>query len=144
MEEILKIENLSKRFPGVLAVDNVSFGLRHGEILALVGENGAGKSTLTGMLGGILDPDHGRIIVIGKTVSFQSSNAAIAEGISMVFQELSLVGTLSVAENIFANRHPVGPINNIRWRRLYRETRDLLRSFKLDLDPMVLGQAEEG
>jgi ABC-type sugar transport system ATPase subunit len=137
MEEILKIENLSKRFPGVLAVDNVSFGLRHGEILALVGENGAGKSTLTGMLGGILDPDHGHIILKGKTVSFQSSNDAIAEGISMVFQELSLVGTLSVAENIFANRHPVGPINNIRWRRLYRETRDLLRSFKLDLDPMV-------
>jgi ABC-type sugar transport system ATPase subunit len=137
MEKILKIENLSKRFPGVLAVDNVSFGLRQGEILALVGENGAGKSTLTGMLGGVLGPDHGHIILKGKTVSFQSSNDAIAEGISMVFQELSLVSTLSVAENIFANRHPVGPINNIRWRRLYRETRDLLRSFKLDLDPMV-------
>ena len=137
MEEILKIENLSKRFPGVLAVDNVSFGLRQGEILALVGENGAGKSTLTGMLGGVLSPDYGRITLKGKAVSFQSSHDAIAAGISMVFQELSLVGTLSVAENIFANRQPVGPINNIRWRRLYRETRDLLRSFKLDLDPMV-------
>jgi len=137
MEEILKIENLSKRFPGVLAVDNVSFSLRKGEILSLVGENGAGKSTLTSMLGGVLAPNRGRIILNGKTISFQSSHDAIAEGISMVFQELSLVGTLSVAENIFANRHPVGPINNIRWRRLYRETRDLLRSFKLDLDPMV-------
>jgi ABC-type sugar transport system ATPase subunit len=138
MEEILKVENLSKRFPGVLAVDNVSFGLRKGEILALVGENGAGKSTLTSMLGGVLSPDYGRIFLKGKAVYFQSSHDAIAEGISMVFQELSLVSTLSVAENIFANRHPVGPINNIRWRRLYRETRDLLRNFKLDLDPMVL------
>ena len=137
MEEILKIENLSKRFPGVRAVDNVSFGLRKGEILALVGENGAGKSTLTSTLGGVLSPDSGRITLKGKPVFFQSSHDAIAAGISMVFQELSLVGTLSVAENIFANRHPVGPINNIRWRRLYRETSDLLRSFKLDLDPMV-------
>jgi len=138
MDEILKIENLSKRFPGVLAVDNVSFSLSEGEILALVGENGAGKSTLTSMLGGVLAPDRGRMTLNGKTISFQSSHDAIAEGISMVFQELSLVGTLSVAENIFANRHPVGPINNTRWRRLYRETRHLLRSFKLDLDPMVL------
>ena len=137
MAEILKVENLSKRFPGVLAVDNVSFDLRKGEILALVGENGAGKSTLTGMLAGVLSPDDGRITLKGKDVFFQSSQDAIAEGISMVFQELSLVGTLSVAENIFANRHPVGPINNIRWRRLYRETGDLLRSFKLDLDPMM-------
>jgi ABC-type sugar transport system ATPase subunit len=137
MAEILKVENLSKRFPGVLAVDNVSFDLRKGEILALVGENGAGKSTLTGMLAGVLGPDDGRITLKGKDVFFQSSHDAIAEGISMVFQELSLVGTLSVAENIFANRHPVGPLNNIRWRRLYRETRDLLRSFKLDLDPMM-------
>ena len=138
MEEILKTENLSKSFPGVLAVDNVSFSLQEGEILALVGENGAGKSTLTNMLGGVLSSDHGRIILEGKAVSFQSSHDAIREGISMVFQELSLVGNLAVAENIFANRHPVGPVNNIRWRELYRETEDLLRRFNLDLDPMVL------
>ncbi len=138
MEEMLKTENLSKSFPGVLAVDKVSFSLREGEILALVGENGAGKSTLTNMLGGVLSPDHGGIILEGKTVSFQSSHDAIREGINMVFQELSLVGSLSVAENVFANRHPVGPVNNIRWRELYRETKDLLRRFNLDLDPMAL------
>ena len=136
-EQILKTENLSKSFPGVLAVDKVNFGLQKGEILALVGENGAGKSTLTGMLGGVLSPDHGRIILNGEAVSFQSSHDAIGEGISMVFQELSLVGNLSVAENIFANRHPVGPLNNVRWRRLYRETGDLLRRFNLDIDPVV-------
>ncbi|UCE55565.1 MAG: sugar ABC transporter ATP-binding protein [Desulfobacterales bacterium] len=138
MEKILKTENISKSFPGVLAVDNVSFGLQSGEILALIGENGAGKSTLTNILGGVLNPDQGRIILEDKEVSFQSSHDAIREGISMVFQELSLVGNLSVAENIFANRHPVGPVNNIRWRKLYRETEDLLLKFNLDLDPMML------
>jgi ABC-type sugar transport system ATPase subunit len=137
MEEILKTESISKSFPGVLAVDNVSFSLQRGEILALVGENGAGKSTLTNMLGGVLNPDLGRIILEEKEASFHSSHDAIREGISMVFQELSLVGNLSVAENIFANRHPVGPINNIRWRKLYRETEDLLRRFNLDLDPIA-------
>jgi ribose transport system ATP-binding protein len=138
MEEILKVENISKSFPGVLAVDNVSFSLQKGEILALVGENGAGKSTLTNMLGGVLSPDKGRIILEGKSISFQSSHHAIQKGISTVFQELSLVSNLSVAENIFANHHPVGPINNIRWRKLYQETKDLLSKFKLDLDPMML------
>ncbi len=138
MEEVLKVENLTKKFPGVLAVDDVSFGLHKGEILALLGENGAGKSTLTSMLGGVLRPDSGRITLKGKTVSFQSSHDAIGKGISMVFQELSLVDTLSIAENIFANRHPVGPVNNIRWGRLYRETRNLLHSFNLDLDPATL------
>ena len=138
MEEILRVENISKNFPGVLAVDNVSFSLQKGEILALVGENGAGKSTLTNMLGGVLSPDQGRIILDGKSVSFQSSHDAIRKGISTVFQELSLVSNLSVAENIFANRHPVGPVNNIRWRKLYQETKDLLGKFILDLDPVML------
>lgn len=138
MEEILKVENLSKSFPGVLAVDNVSFNLQKEEILALVGENGAGKSTLTNMLGGVLSPDQGRIILEEKEVAFQSSHDAIRKGIGMVFQELSMVGNLSVAENIFANRHPVGPVNNIRWRKLYQQTQDLLRKFNLDLDPLVL------
>ena len=100
MEDILKAENISKSFPGVLAVDNVSFNLPQGQILALIGENGAGKSTLTNILSGVLSPDQGRIILEGKQVSFQSSHDAIREGISMVFQELSLVGNLSVAENI--------------------------------------------
>jgi ABC-type sugar transport system ATPase subunit len=137
MQEILKVDNILKSFPGVLAVDYVSFSLQKGEILALVGENGAGKSTLTNMLSGVISPDKGHIIIENKPVSFQSSHDAILKGISMVFQELSLVGNLSVAENIFSNRHPLGPINNIRWRQLYRETRDLLSRFNLDLDPMM-------
>jgi ABC-type sugar transport system ATPase subunit len=135
MEEVLKAENISKSFPGVKAVDDVSFSLEKGEILALIGENGAGKSTLSQVLGGVYKPDHGRIYLEGKPVGFLSPNDAMRSGISMVFQELSLVGGLSVAENIFANRQPTGRAGNIRWGALYQETHDFLQRFNLDLDP---------
>ena len=138
MEDVLKAENISKSFPGVLAVDNVSLTLRKGEILALVGENGAGKSTLTQILGGVLKPDQGRIVLEGKIGPFASVHDANQAGISMVFQELSLVGSLSVAENIFTNRQPVGWLNNIRWHDLYRETKEFLQKFSLNLDPRIL------
>jgi ABC-type sugar transport system ATPase subunit len=135
MDEVLRAENITKSFPGVLAVDNVSFSLGKGEILALIGENGAGKSTLTLILGGVLKPDQGRILLEGKPVMFSSPNDAIRDGISMVFQELSLVGSLSVAENIFANRQPVGRIGNIHWGDLYQQTSEFLNIFDLSLDP---------
>lgn len=138
MAEVLKAENLTKSFPGVLAVDDVSFTLERGEILALVGENGAGKTTLTQVLGGAHIPDSGNIILDGQPVVFHSPEDAIHAGISMVFQELSLVGSLSVAENVFANRQPVGQFNNIRWNDLYRDTEDFLNRFELDLDPKGL------
>jgi ABC-type sugar transport system ATPase subunit len=137
-QHLLQVSHISKSFPGVRAVDNVSFTLDTGEILALVGENGAGKSTLTQILGGVQKPDAGRIVLEGQPVSFHSSHGAIQAGISMVFQELSLVGSLSIAENIFANRQPTGPLNNIRWRDLYRETGEFLGQFNLELDPRAL------
>lgn len=138
MAEVLRTENITKSFPGVMAVDNVSLSLEGGEILALVGENGAGKSTLTQILGGAQKPDSGRIFLEGKPVVFSSSADAMQAGISMVFQELSLVGSLSVAENIFANRQPVGRFNNVQWKTLYREAADFLKQFELDLDPRLL------
>ena len=134
-DDILIVDGISKSFPGVLAVDNISFTLKRGEILALLGENGAGKSTLTQTLGGVLKPNSGGIILDGKRVSFSSPADAIRAGISMVFQELSLVGSLSVAENLFANRQPTGALNNIRWRDLYRQTRQFLREFDLPVNP---------
>ena len=137
MEEVLRAENISKTFPGVLAVDNVSLRLQRGEILALVGENGAGKSTLTQVLGGAQKPDSGSISLEDQIVSFDSPEDAIRAGISMVFQELSLVGSLSVAENLFANRQPVGRLNNIHWNQLYRDTQEFLSHFDLNLDPKV-------
>jgi ABC-type sugar transport system ATPase subunit len=136
--EVLRAENISKSFPGVQAVDNVSLSLGSGEILALVGENGAGKSTLTQVLGGAQKPDSGRILMEGRQLSFNSSADAIQAGISMVFQELSLVGSLSVAENIFANRQPVGQLDNIHWKELHQRTEEFLDRFDLDLDPRML------
>ena len=118
MEELLVVDNLRKSFPGVVAVDDVSFSLGRGEILALIGENGAGKSTLSQVLGGALRPDSGRILLEGREVSFGSPLEAIHAGIRMMFQELSLVGSLSIAENIFANRQPTGALNTIHWRQL--------------------------
>ncbi len=137
MQEVLRAENISKSFPGVLAVDSVSIGLNRGEILALVGENGAGKSTLTQILGGAQRPDSGRIVLDGETMTFYSSQDAMQAGISMVFQELSLVSSLSVAENIFANRQPIGRFNNINWGRLYQDTNEFLSRFDLKLDPKI-------
>lgn len=135
MEPILKAEHISKSFPGVRAVDNVSFELRRGEIMALIGENGAGKSTLMQILGGSQTADAGQIFLDGKVVEFASAHDGLAAGIAMVFQELSLVGGLAIAENIFANRQPVGRFNNIHWRMLYQQTEEVLHRFNLDLDP---------
>ena len=135
MTVVLRAENITKHFPGVLAVNHVSIELEQGEILALVGENGAGKSTLMQILGGALRPDEGQIFLEGKLVTLNSPEDAIRAGISMVFQELSMVGSLSVAENIFANRQPTGRFNNVRWRDLYNETETFLNRFELDLDP---------
>src|SRR5271157_4039301 len=98
MEELLVVDRLRKSFPGVVAVAGVSFSLGRGEILALIGENGAGKSTLSQLLGGALRPDSGRILLEGKEASFASPQEAIQAGIRMMFQELSLVGSLSIAE----------------------------------------------
>ena len=135
MEEVLRIENVSKEFPGVKAVNGVSFSLMKGEILALIGENGAGKSTLSQILGGVYKPDHGEFFLAGKPAVFSSPSHALEQGISMVFQELSLVGGLSVAENLFANRQPTGPAGNIHWGALYKSTTAFLQRFELDLDP---------
>jgi ABC-type sugar transport system ATPase subunit len=135
VQNILNVERISKSFPGVQAVDDVSFGLRRGEILALIGENGAGKSTLVQILGGVQKAEAGQIFLDGERLAFASANDALQAGIAMVFQELSMVGGLSIAENIFANRQPVGALNNIQWRSLYQKTQDVLHRFNLDLDP---------
>ncbi len=104
MHEVLRVESLRKTFPGVVAVDGLSFALGKGELLSVLGENGAGKSTLTKMISGVLEPDEGRILLDGREIRCTSAHDAIRAGISMVYQELSMVGSMSIAENIFANR----------------------------------------
>ncbi len=137
-EFILEARKIVKTFPGVKALDGVDLCLRKGEVHALVGENGAGKSTLMLTLGGIYRPDEGEILVEGEAVRFDSPHDANGKGISVVFQELSLVPTLSIAENIFANRQPVNKLNMVNWKKLHNDTRELLTLFNLEhLDPSI-------
>jgi len=135
MAVLLKAENLHKEYPGVVAVRDVSFELRGGEVLALLGENGAGKSTMSKMICGIERPDGGEIFVNGRKVRFSSALDALESGITMVHQELSMVGEMTIAENIFINRQPVDRLGRIRWPELYRQTEELLHKFHLNLNP---------
>src|ERR687883_1980600 len=116
------VEGLTKSFPSTLAVDDLSFDVRAGEVHAVIGENGAGKTTLLMMLSGVIAPDKGRILVNGEAVHFTSPRDAQVAGIGTVFQELSLVRELTVAENVFANRAPTGPLHVIDPRRVERQT----------------------
>ncbi len=138
MAEKLRVEHIVKRYPGVVAVNDVSFCLHEGEVLALLGENGAGKSTMSKMICGIEKPDGGKIFLDGKEVSFNSALDAMHHGIAMVHQELSMVGDMSIAENIFMNRQPTNFLGTIRWRKLHADTTALLKSFHLDLNSHVL------
>jgi len=132
---ILEVKGISKKFPGVLALDRVDFQLKAGEVHALVGENGAGKSTLMHILGGIYRPDSGSILLNGDKVEFHNPLDAVRQGISIVFQELSLVQGLSVAENIFTNKKPVNKAGLINLDKLYKNTKEILQTFDEDIDP---------
>src|SRR4051794_8727274 len=106
MSQLLRVEGISKEFPGVKALDGVNFELDRGEVLALVGENGAGKSTLMKILSGIYTPDAGRIVIEDEEVDVTGPKAAQQLGISIIHQELNLMPHLTVAQNIFIGREP--------------------------------------
>lgn len=103
---LLEVKGLTKRFPGVLALDDVSVAFRPGEIHALVGQNGAGKSTLINILSGMHQPDAGEIFIAGRPVTIGSTRQAVGYGLATVYQELSLLPNLSVAENLALGREP--------------------------------------
>jgi ribose transport system ATP-binding protein len=131
---VLEVRHLSRRFPGVLALDGVNFDIHPGEVHALVGENGAGKSTLISILAGVLQPSAGQILVDGQTVVFANPLSSQHAGISVIFQEFNLLPHLSVAENVFVTREPRrGPI--IDWETMNRSTRRILQTLNLDIDP---------
>jgi len=132
---LLETLGLTKTFPGVVALDQVSLSVHPGEVLGLVGENGAGKSTLIKILGGVYPPTAGEIRLEGERVAFQAPKEALDAGIAVVYQELSLIPHLSVAENVFINRLPRrGAL--VDWRRLHRMTGEVLREIGLEeVDP---------
>ena len=134
-EPILEMRGIRKVFPGVVALNNVDFDLIPGEVHALVGENGAGKSTLIKIISGLYLRDAGTIKVNGKQVDFRSPADAIGERIKVVYQELDLVGTLSVAENVFLGSYPKRRFGQVDWNDLYAQTDKLLAGFGLDIDP---------
>ena len=131
---ILTIDNLRKRFPGVVALDGVDFELAAGEVHALMGENGAGKSTLIKVLTGVHRRDSGRVELDGQTISPSSPAAAEALGISTVFQEVNLIPRLSVAENILLGRQPKTAMGAIDWRTLYKTANQTLMRLGVELD----------
>ncbi|MFA7370619.1 MAG: ATP-binding cassette domain-containing protein, partial [Sphaerochaetaceae bacterium] len=104
---LLKMNHIRKEFPGVLALKDVSFELRAGEVHALLGENGAGKSTLIKILGGIYSSDAGEIVINGKVATIDKVQDAQSHGISVIHQELVLVPHMTVAENIYLGREPI-------------------------------------
>ena len=132
---LLAVEQLTKNYPGTHALSDFNLELRAGEVHGLIGENGAGKTTLLMILAGVVAPDGGRIAMDGAEVRFAGPKEAQAAGIGTVFQELSLVDGLTVAENVFANRAPVGPLTWLDRKRLFRETQSLLRPLASTLNP---------
>ena len=131
----LRLEHITKRFPGVLANDDVTVEVGSGEILAILGENGAGKSTLMNILSGLYHPDEGRILVDGRAVTMDGPRDAIAVGIGMVHQHFELVPPLTVAENIILGQEPGGIFVNRRQASTL--VRDLSGRFGLALEPDI-------
>jgi ribose transport system ATP-binding protein len=138
-KNLLRIQNLSKTFPGVQALDKVNLELLQGEVHGLMGENGAGKSTLMKILCGVYRRDGGRIVYLGREIEFNRSHNAQVAGIIPVYQELSLCENMNIAENIFIHRQPSKYFfGAIHWKRLYQDTRDLLGRFNLNISPSTL------
>ncbi|HAT3898798.1 TPA: sugar ABC transporter ATP-binding protein, partial [Citrobacter freundii] len=138
-ETFLQMSHITKRFPGVLALSNVDFALRKGEVHALLGENGAGKSTLMKILSGVYQPDEGDIIFEGQPVSFANPLSAQSAGITIIHQEFNLFPELTVEENIFIGREFC---KNNRWRLDEKQQRqaaiDILQKLNLNISPETL------
>lgn len=128
---------ITKTFPGVKALDNVSFTVKSGEVLAIVGENGAGKSTLIKILSGIYQPDDGNLKINDETISFATPQSAFDAGIAVVHQELSYVPELTVAENIMMARYPRTKFGFVDWKIIYRDAKAILLRLGLDIDPSI-------
>jgi len=134
-EWLLEARRVSKSFPGVVALDDVSLSVAPGSVHALVGENGAGKSTLMKIIAGLCAPDTGELRLHGRVVRLDTPRRALQAGIAMIHQELNLMPSMTVAENIWIGREPVSPLGLIRHRELRHRTRTLLERLRIGVDP---------
>ena len=138
-EIIFKMEGITKLFPGVRALDNVDLELRKGEVHAVIGENGAGKSTLMKVLLGIYTPEEGTVTYKGKKVNFTSPLDALHSGIAMIHQEISLIPTMDVTENIWLGReNQFMKAGIIHKKARYEKTEELLKQLDIKLDIKAL------
>lgn len=137
-KRILEMEDISIQFPGVLALDHARFDLDRGEVHVLLGENGAGKSTIMKILAGINTDYSGKVVYKGEEITCCDIQEQKKRGISMIFQEMNLLGNLSVAENIFMSQRPVTKAGNVDWKRMMREARGLLDSIGADISEKAL------
>lgn len=129
----IELKNIHKTFPGVYALRDVSLSICPGEIHGLIGENGAGKSTLIKVMAGYHLSKSGEYLIEGRPAGIKSPNDAIQAGLAVVYQELNVVDSLSVAENIFYGRLPKTKLGRVRWQKLYDDTKAVLERIGLDI-----------
>ncbi len=134
MVPFLEVKSISKFFPGVQALNQVSLSIMPGEVRAIVGENGAGKSTLINIISGVYCSDCGELHIMGEKASINSPKQSSQNGISTVYQELSSVPHLTVGENIFLGREPRNKFGFVDWKKLFADSRDVLKEVGFDID----------
>ena len=136
---ILKMENIYKVFSGVVALKDVNFSVKKGEIRCLIGANGAGKSTLMKVLSGAYEKNAGHVYFKGKEIVKSNPKLIRNMGIAVIYQELSIIDSLSVAENIFLNNEKYFKFGTIiNWKKLNDDTSKLLKTYEIDLNPKTL------
>jgi rhamnose transport system ATP-binding protein len=132
---VLQLRDVNKSYGAVHALRDGNLALRSGEVRALIGENGAGKSTLVKVLGGVVRPDSGELLVDGEPADFHAPHDARDAGIAVIYQEPTLFPDLSIAENVVMGYHPLGALNRIDRRAMHRRVQDLLDRLGVRLDP---------
>lgn len=137
-EYILEVDNVRKEFPGVIALDDVQLKIRPGSVHALMGENGAGKSTLMKIIAGIYNPDKGEVRFAGKKLDIKTPIDALNSGIAMIHQELNLMNTMTVAENVWIRREPKNALGLIDHDQMNKQTQALFDELNLNLDPKAM------
>ena len=143
---VLQLKDITKSFFGVQVLHGISLELNEGEILGLVGENGAGKSTMMNIIGGVLQPDSGSMILRGEAYQPENPQVATDHGISFIHQELSLFSNLTVAENIYIDAYPIGKFGMIDKKKMSETTSEYLKKYHIEnvLPSTSIGQLPMG